>query len=146
VSLVSEIGCRNVRSPTSWDSAVKRQFGLRGWNRSRPSNGRDQVARHQESGAFRHDSRQRLWNDLSSTHRRTFGKTLLLREGTRGKMTCRLFFLRVRPAHRDEDRHDPRDPEWLIAEWPKGEDEPTNFWLSTMPSVNFPRGPSVDYL
>jgi SRSO17 transposase len=60
------------------------------------------------------------------------------REGTRGKMTSRFFFLRVRPAHRDENRHEPRDLEWLIAEWPKGEKEPTKFWLSTMPSDTSP--------
>jgi SRSO17 transposase len=55
------------------------------------------------------------------------------REGTRGKMTSRFFWLRVRPAHRDENRHEPREVEWLIAEWPRGESEPTKFWLSTMP-------------
>lgn len=55
------------------------------------------------------------------------------REGTRGKMTSRFSFLRVRPAHRDENRHKPREVEWLIVEWPRGEKEPTKFWLSTMP-------------
>jgi len=65
---------------------------------------------------------ENLWNEVC------------WREGTRGKMTSRFFFLRVRPAHRDQDRHEPRDFEWLIAEWPKGETEPTKFWLSTMPS------------
>jgi SRSO17 transposase len=55
------------------------------------------------------------------------------REGTRGKMTSQFLFLRVRPAHRDEKRQEPRDVEWLIAEWPSGEAEPTKFWLSTMP-------------
>jgi SRSO17 transposase len=56
------------------------------------------------------------------------------REGTRGKMLSRFFFLRVRPAHRDENRHEPREIEWLISEWPRGEAEPTKFWLSTMPA------------
>jgi SRSO17 transposase len=60
------------------------------------------------------------------------------REGTRGKMTSRFLFLRVRPAHRDEKRHEPRDFEWLMAEWPKDETEPTKFWLSTMPSDTAP--------
>jgi SRSO17 transposase len=55
------------------------------------------------------------------------------REGTRGKMTSRFLFLRIRPAHRDENRHEAREVEWLIAEWPRGEAEPTKFWLSTMP-------------
>ena len=65
-------------------------------------------------------------------------KAVAWREGTRGKMTSRFFFLRVRPAHRDEDRHEPRDFEWLIAEWPKGDNEPRKFWLSTMPSDTSP--------
>jgi SRSO17 transposase len=60
------------------------------------------------------------------------------REGTRGKMTSRFIFLRVRPAHRDERRHEPRDIEWLIAEWPKSETEPTKFWLSTMSADTSP--------
>ena len=49
-------------------------------------------------------------------------------------MTSRFFLLRVRPAHRDENRQEPREVEWLIAEWPRGEAEPTKFWLSTMPA------------
>jgi SRSO17 transposase len=55
------------------------------------------------------------------------------REGTRGKMSSRFFSLRVRPAHRDDQRHEPREVEWLIAEWPRDEREPTKFWVSTMP-------------
>jgi SRSO17 transposase len=30
-------------------------------------------------------------------------------------------------------RSQPRDEEWLLIEWPKGEMEPTKFWLSTVP-------------
>jgi SRSO17 transposase len=60
-------------------------------------------------------------------------KDVFWREGTRGKMTSRFFFLRVRPAHRDELRRELRDVETLIAEWPRDESEPTKFWLSTMP-------------
>jgi SRSO17 transposase len=61
-------------------------------------------------------------------------KTISWRQGTRGRMRSRFAFVRVRPAHRDELRHSPRDIEWLIIEWPKPEAEPTKFWLSTMPS------------
>jgi len=63
----------------------------------------------------------------------TLWKDVFWREGTRGKMTSRFFFLRVRPAHRDELRRELREVETLIAEWPKGEAGPTKFWLSTMP-------------
>jgi SRSO17 transposase len=61
-------------------------------------------------------------------------KMVSWRQGTRGRMRSRFAFLRVRPAHRDELRHSPRDMEWLIIEWPKGDKEPTKLWLSTMPS------------
>jgi SRSO17 transposase len=43
--------------------------------------------------------------------------------------------VRVRPAHRDEKRTVPRDVEWLLIEWPRGEPEPTKYWLSTVPGT-----------
>jgi SRSO17 transposase len=42
--------------------------------------------------------------------------------------------VRVRPAHRDYNRQTPRPEEWLLVEWPKGEPEPTKYWLSTLPA------------
>ncbi len=54
------------------------------------------------------------------------------REGTRGAMTSRFARLRVRPAHGDERRSEPRPEEWLLIEWPRGEPEPTKFSLSTL--------------
>jgi SRSO17 transposase len=51
-------------------------------------------------------------------------------------MRSRFLALRVRPANRDI----PRNPDgsldecWLIAEWPPGEDEPTDYWLSNLPA------------
>jgi SRSO17 transposase len=38
-----------------------------------------------------------------------------------------------RAAHRDYDRGELRDEEWLLVEWPEGADEPTKYSLSTMP-------------
>jgi SRSO17 transposase len=60
-------------------------------------------------------------------------RPLSWREGTRGTMTSRFCWWRVRPAHRDENRHELRAVEWLMAEWLRGESAPTKFWLSTMP-------------
>jgi SRSO17 transposase len=60
-------------------------------------------------------------------------KLLRWREGTRGTMQSRFAFARVRPAHRDHLRSTPRAEEWLVIEWPKGESEPTKYWLSTAP-------------
>ncbi len=56
------------------------------------------------------------------------------REGTKGPMTGRYAIMRVRPAHRDERRHEPRPEEWLLVEWPAGEKEPTHYHLSTLPA------------
>ena len=85
---------------------------------------------------IRRSSRQRPAPvlELAKHAPRNLWQDICWREGTRGKMTSRFFFLRVRPAHRDENRHEPREVEWLIAEWPRGEAEPTKFWLSTMPA------------
>jgi len=55
------------------------------------------------------------------------------REGTLGTMRSRFAAVRVRPAHRDEQRVEPRPIEWLLIEWPSGEKEPTKYWLSTLP-------------
>ncbi len=42
--------------------------------------------------------------------------------------------LRVRPAHRDEQRNEPWPEEWLLIEWPRGEAEPTKYWFSNLPA------------
>ena len=57
------------------------------------------------------------------------------REGTKGTMRSRFARLRVRPAHRDYWRAVPRDPEWLLVEWPTGEREPTKYWFSNVPAT-----------
>jgi SRSO17 transposase len=57
------------------------------------------------------------------------------REGTAGPLASRFAAVRVRPAHRDTTRCEPRAEEWLLAEWPEGEGEPTRYWLSTLPEA-----------
>jgi SRSO17 transposase len=59
-------------------------------------------------------------------------QTVTWREGTRGAMRSRFARVRVRPAHRDEQRSEPRADEWLVIEWPRGDPEPTKYWLSTL--------------
>jgi SRSO17 transposase len=54
------------------------------------------------------------------------------REGTTGTMTSRFAAARVRAAHRDYHRTEPRDPEWLLIEWPAAEKQPAKYWLSTV--------------
>jgi SRSO17 transposase len=50
-------------------------------------------------------------------------------------MTSHFLATRVRPANRDIPRAaDGSLPAcWLLAEWPPGSDEPTDYWLSTLP-------------
>jgi SRSO17 transposase len=55
------------------------------------------------------------------------------REGTRGTMHSRFAAMRVRVAHRDYWRSEPREEQWLLIEWPKTEKEPTKYWLSNLP-------------
>jgi SRSO17 transposase len=68
-------------------------------------------------------------------------KTLTFRDGLDGKpRRSRFMFVRVRAAHqwRAKDRRwinggqiPPRE-EWLIAEWPKGANQPTDYWLANL--------------
>src|SRR5450759_1655729 len=56
------------------------------------------------------------------------------REGTRGTMRSRFAALRVRVAHRDYERSQAREEQWLLIEWPTAEKEPTKYWLSNLPA------------
>jgi SRSO17 transposase len=56
------------------------------------------------------------------------------REGTKQRLRSRFTALRVRVAHRDYWRSELRAEEWLLIEWPTGENEPTKYWLSTLPA------------
>ena len=60
-------------------------------------------------------------------------KTVTWREGSRNDLSSRFAAVRVRPAHRDYLLPEPYPIEWLLIEWPKGESEPTKYWLSTLP-------------
>jgi SRSO17 transposase len=58
------------------------------------------------------------------------------REGAAEPLSSRFARVRVRAAHRDERHRE----EWLLIEWPKGETEPTKYWLSTLPhDIGFER-------
>jgi SRSO17 transposase len=61
-------------------------------------------------------------------------KDLTWREGTDRKLRSRFAAVRVRPAHRDYWKSEPHAEEWLLIEWPKGEPEPTQYWISTLPA------------
>ena len=60
-------------------------------------------------------------------------KTVTWREGTRHHLRSRFARVRVRAAHRDHKLTQPREPEWLLIEWPRGEPEPRKYWMSNLP-------------
>src|SRR5216683_505170 len=63
-------------------------------------------------------------------------RTIGWREGTAGRLSSRFARVRVRAARGRRLRGE----EWLLIEWPKGEKEPTKYWLSTLPAdITFER-------
>ncbi len=67
-------------------------------------------------------------------------RTITWREGTNVPLKSRFARLRIRIAHRDFNRSEPWPEEWLLIEWPKGEEQPTKYWLSTLPeNIGFAR-------
>jgi SRSO17 transposase len=70
-------------------------------------------------------------------------RTVKWREGAAEHLSSRFARVRVRVAHRDYNLTDSRPEEWLLIEWPKGENEPTKYWLSTLPK-NIPFRRLVD--
>ena len=61
-------------------------------------------------------------------------RTITWREGTNQALISRFAAVRVRCATRDTQRSEMRPEEWLLIEWPKGEPEPTKYFLSTLPA------------
>ena len=92
-----------------------------GWGRPPTRMRRDENHRPLDVQTLAKDLPGSAWQDIA------------WREGTKGTMSSRFATLRVRPAHLDHKRHEPRPIEWLIIEWPHGEGAPTKYWLSTMP-------------
>jgi len=60
-------------------------------------------------------------------------KEITWREGTDRKVRSRFAAVRIRTAHRDYEKAEPRAEEWLLIEWPRGKTEPTKYWMSTLP-------------
>ena len=58
-------------------------------------------------------------------------KTITWRQGTADPLTSRFVRVRVRPC--GEGCREDEPEEWLLIEWPKGEEAPIKFWLSTLP-------------
>jgi SRSO17 transposase len=59
-------------------------------------------------------------------------RTIKWREGSNEWLSSRFARVRVSVASSHE-RVEKLAKEWLLIEWPEGEDEPTKYWLSTLP-------------
>src|SRR6266478_4483983 len=59
-------------------------------------------------------------------------RTIRWREGTNEWLSSRFARVRVSVASSHQHAEKPAK-EWLLIEWPEGEDEPTKYWLSTLP-------------
>src|ERR1700751_1489632 len=78
--------------------------------------------------------------ELALKRRKRAWRTIEWREGSAEMLSSRFARARVRAAHRDDTLPAMRPEEWLLIEWPKGEDEPTKYWLSTLPQdITFAR-------
>ena len=58
--------------------------------------------------------------------------TVTWRQGSKGPQKSRFGFVRIHTAHGYKNREVPGQEQWLLYEWPDGEDKPTKFWLSTL--------------
>ena len=58
-------------------------------------------------------------------------RTIEWREGTNAPLASRFARVRCRAAHDDR----PREEEWLLIEWPRGETEPIHYFLSNLPET-----------
>lgn len=56
------------------------------------------------------------------------------REGSRGWQSSRFAAVRIKTAHRHMNGIPPGEEQWLLCQWPDGEDAPTKFWLSNLPA------------
>ena len=55
-------------------------------------------------------------------------------EGTERKLPSRFAAVGVRAAQRDYEKAKPHAEEGLLIEWPRGEKEPTKYWISRLPA------------
>ena len=76
--------------------------------------------------------------DLAKSLSKRAWRTIAWRDGSNARLASRFARVRVRAAGEGTTEEEPE--EWLILEWPKGEKEPTKFWLCTLPQdIDFAR-------
>ncbi len=91
-------------------------------------------------GRLRPDRRPQAIAELIAGLDQNDWQTVAFRDGPDGEpMSSRFAFVRVRAAHRWQwgFATEPRE-EWLICEWPEGEQAPTDYWLANLPCSEEP--------
>ena len=86
-------------------------------------------SRLEREGAYAPVSVKTLAMDLAAQDWRI----VVWREGSNQTLSSRFAAMRIRPAPWDLKGSELPPLEWLLIEWPEGEEEPTNYWLSTLP-------------
>ena len=81
---------------------------------------------------MREDAKPLRADALAKSLQKRGWRTIAWREGTNTPLTSR--FQRVRVTAAGEGTKGDEPTEWLLVEWPKGEKEPTKFWLSNLPA------------
>src|SRR4249920_1559241 len=100
----------------------------------RPYSGKGPIPRLlRRGGASAPEHRPRTVKDVAFDIEPDDWEEITWREGTNAGLRSHFARLRVRAAHRDEQRSELREPQWLLIEWLEGHDEPLKYWLSTLP-------------
>lgn len=94
--------------------------------------GRGAVPNRQRLGDAKHQRPQSV-KELALDLPPSQWQTVDWREGTSFTLRSRFARVRVRAAHRDNERKQLRPEQWLLIEWPEGHREPMKYWLSTLP-------------
>jgi SRSO17 transposase len=94
--------------------------------------GRGAVPNRQRLGDAKHQRPQSV-KELALDLPPSQWQTVDWREGTSFTLRSRFARVRVRAAHRDNERKQLRPEEWLLIEWPEGHRAPMKYWLSTLP-------------
>ncbi len=102
------------------------------WNAHRPAKAPTKAGRGRpRTRVLRDETHQPIGvRELAQALPAASYRTVTWREGTNAALSSRFARVRVRAAHADR----PREEEWLLIEWPKGETEPIRYFLSTLPA------------
>lgn len=101
------------------------------WDAHQPASAPEQGRGRPRTCTLRDDAHQPIGVlELAQTLPAAAYRTVTWREGSNAPLRSRFARVRVRAA---QGNH-PRDEEWLLIEWPKGEAKPTRYFLSTLPA------------